>query len=344
MKKMIIPAFMLICMAAMSFAGPQEGGKATSVIPDPGIPADPAGNIIYTPAFRAAWTMLKEDIVRADIRLHEPVEMVKNLNSNPYRIADGPDCIALSGFVENGIIDEINSQLRSKFGIAESGLDKYARDKEAIVCYSRFRKTVFFEMPFETLNWKFGKSVETIPVACFGITTGNSEEKEKMRKQVRFFDYRNPDDFILSLKGKDPGMEIILAKTELTGTLGEMIGIIDSRIRQSYPEEISEMDELIIPKIDLSVFHTYNELIGKFLANRGFRDFFFAEAGQDVSFKLDESGASAEATGKIVIKKGPVPRIYLFDKPFLLILRKTGSTEPDLVLWLANTDFLVPSA
>jgi hypothetical protein len=165
-----------------------------------------------------------------------------------------------------------------------------------------------------------------------------------MRKQACFYDYRNPDDFILKLIVKEPDMEIILAKTEYQGSVREMITMVNDRIRQTCPEEISEMDELIIPKIHLAVNHTYKELIGKFLANRGFRDYFFAEADQDVGFSLDETGATAEATGTIVKMKGPVPRIYAIDKPFLLILRRPGSMEPDLVLWVANADFLVPYA
>ena len=41
-------------------------------------------NILYSSAFRASWTMLKEEIVGEDIRLRRPENMVRCLNEMSY--------------------------------------------------------------------------------------------------------------------------------------------------------------------------------------------------------------------------------------------------------------------
>lgn len=344
MKTIAVLLILLSTGISLPFTIGQKDNKSVQVIPDMKIPADPAENILYVPTFRASWTMLKLDIVKNDIRLKEPVPMVPYLNNNPYAAKNDACWMAMAGFVESGIIGKIDAELKARFEAGPSGLGKYARERDGIICYSRFRKSIHFEVPFEKLTWKFNTGATSISLACFGITRHGGSEKEQMRKQASIHDYRNPDDFILIFSGKDPGQELILAKTGSIGSMEEMFRVISDRISQTPTEEITELDELIIPKIKLSVNHNYHELIGKYLANRKFRDYFFAEAGQDISLFLDESGATAEATGTIVKMKGPAARIYAFDKPFLLILRGKGAVEPDLVLWIANTNFLVPSA
>lgn len=341
MKTMAISIILLTGWISLPAQNVQEGYGSLQVIPDPRMPADPAKNILYVPTFRASWTRLKEEFIKEDIRLNKPITMVRYLNMNPYVAGNDPDWMVQSGFVESGIIGKIDEELKTRFGTSEPDLGKYAHERSGIICYSRFRKSVTFPVPFETMKWKFTSGDATLPVECFGVTKMGESEKEKMRKQARFYDYRNPDDFILVLTGNEPGKELILAKTDFSGSMAEMIQIIDHRIRQTYPEEITELDELLIPKINLSLTHIYQELIGKFLANKGFKEYFFAEARQEISFHLDETGAVAQASGIIVKIKGPVPRIYSFDKPFLVILRDKGNAEPSLALWVATTDFLV---
>jgi hypothetical protein len=111
-------------------------------------------------------------------------------------------------------------------------------------------------------------------------------------------------------------------------------------MRRSVPEDFSNIDELIIPKIKLSSKRSFSELLHQHLANRGFESWFFAVASQQLEFTLDESGVLVEITGKIVKIKGPVSRIYAFDKPFLLICREKGSEEPDMAAWIATPDVM----
>jgi hypothetical protein len=139
---------------------------------------------------------------------------------------------------------------------------------------------------------------------------------------------------------RDPGKEVILAKIPFGRTLSGMIRDIDGRINLPGETRLSEIDELVIPKIKFDTEHSYNEFLGLHLRNAGFEEYFFAHMLQNIRFRLDESGAEAVATGEIVLHKGPVSRFYIFDKPFMVILRDKDSCEPDMVVWIDNTGIL----
>ena len=274
-------------------------------------------NIIYTLAFRAAWTLLKEDIIGEDIKLAIPVGLEHRLNGLPYRPAPGNERMVRAGFVSDGVIDRIEKEVKDRFGDDARSLNPFRGEDDAIVCYARFRKEATFIHTFETLEWDFVSAERPLSVACFGISRNTGEEdKRALRSQVSIFDYRNPDDFIVRLATAEPGQEIILAKTEPERTLLATILQVDRRINASLAGSISDMDELVIPKLVLSTEHVYDELIGKFLVNKGFEEYFFAKAREQTTFTMDESGVVAEATGEIVIHKGPRSRTYAFDKPF----------------------------
>jgi hypothetical protein len=296
-------------------------------------------NIVYAPTFRASWTILKNEIIGADIVLTKSLSLTAGLNRYPFNVPDNKDWLAMAGFVEKGILKEISSAMQKKSGIRETGLGRFT-DEEGIVCYSYMSKTLRFAQTFETLSWDFLGNEESQTVECFGVSKGAGKDKAAMREQVSIHDYRNPDDFIIRISPKEPGKEIILAKIPRGRTMSGMISEIDDRIDLPGKIKLSEIDELVIPKIEFDIEHSYNELLGLFLKNKGFEDYFFARAVQKIGFTLDESGAEARATGEIIIKKGPRSRLYIFDKPFMVILRDTGSSEPDLVAWVDNTNIL----
>jgi hypothetical protein len=205
-------------------------------------------------------------------------------------------------------------------------------------------RAIAFKQPFESTEWDFYSDTGVTRVECFGISKNNEDQdlelKKEMQEQVSIYDYRNPDDFIIRLATADPTMEIILAKMEPRETLESSFKTVEERIARSFPDEFSGIDELIVPKLRFSSKRSYSELIHQHLANKGFEKWFFAVASQQLDFTLDEAGAMADITGKIVKIKGPVSRIYAFDKPFLLICREKGSPEPEIVAWITTPDVM----
>ncbi len=299
-------------------------------------------NIVYTPTMRAAWTMLKDNVVGERIILTKSLSLTAALNSYSFRVPESNDWLAMSGFVENGIIDKINNRMKNQFGISDAGLDEYT-DEEGIICFSYLHKITGFRKNFETLKWDFPSKDGSKSVECFGVSKGSDSEKKAIREQVRIYDYRHPDDFIVKISSSEPGKELILAKVPFGGTLSGMVQDIDRRINLPGDSRLTETDELVIPKINFDIMHSYDEFLGLHLKNDGFEKYFFVSMLQKIKFSLNESGAEAIATGEIVLKKGAVSRHYIFDKPFMAILRDKNSSEPEMVLWVDNTGILQPA-
>ena len=70
-----------------------------------------------------------------------------------------------------------------------------------------------------------------------------------------------------------------------------------------------------------------------------------AQMGDD--FKMDENGAVVRSTAIgetfMSIPRTPIPRKFIFDKPFMLTLWKKGAKSPYLTIWIATTDIMVPA-
>ena len=61
---------------------------------------------------------------------------------------------------------------------------------------------------------------------------------------------------------------------------------------------------------------------------------------QSIRFRLDESGAVLKSESIGVWARGR--REFVFDKPFLIMVKRQKARRPYLVLWIGNTELLVP--
>ena len=100
------------------------------------------------------------------------------------------------------------------------------------------------------------------------------------------------------------------------------------------------MDRLLIPNILFDVTHHFKELEGrdKLLLNPGFGGLWSSTALQQVRFKLDRSGAELSSEAKHMY--APLNRYFIFDRPFLIVMKKRGAAEPFFVMWVDNAELL----
>lgn len=297
-------------------------------------------NTLYSPAFRASWTMLVNEILEEKVKLHPTLPLAEELNKYTFDPGENTEWLTVAGFIEDGIIDKLDRQMNARFKINAPGLEDARKAKEGIICYSYLRINALFEKVFEEFKWNFQLGDAEESIQCFGVSKGNSEDKEALRRQLIINDYRNPDDFILRLLPSDQNLEIIITEMNPGENIYETIMEIDRRINESFNHHPSGGDELIIPKISLNHTHSYEELLSRYLQNKGFEEYFFAAASQGINLSLDQSGAIAEVSGKILLKKGPAPRIYAIDRPFLLLIREVGNEEPIVFLRICDLNWL----
>jgi len=317
--------------------------KSTVITPHLNVEINEGENVVFTSSFHSAWTSLKNDILKENIDVEKDIRLVNYLNKMNEIKTDPGQSVSLSGFVGDGIDKKINDLLKTRFQKTVD-LSSYTNDPSNIICYSYFNKLIKFETKFETFDspfpfFDYGKPAD---IMCFGIwTCGESEHHQKIKEQVKVIDFKNRIDFILSLSNPNDNDEIIIALVIPSETLLSTIQKTKKRIRNSKPTELVDNDRLIIPRINFDIAHKYHELIGIHLANKGYEDYFFAEANHDILFTLDESGASADSQAKIILKKGPGPRTMIVNRPFLIMMKEKNSENPYFAAWIGNNELLV---
>lgn len=302
-------------------------------------------NVVYALSFHQAWKNLQDNILHEKVLLDKELTCVDLLNQD-LPVILGEDCaVSLAGFVSDGIDKDISRELKEKFN-REIDLSAYAKEESNIICYAFFRKDIKFSTIFESYGqaFPFFSDGKIFDMECFGIwNKGNSPHHQELSELVSVYDYVNSSDFIVGLSNPGEKDELVIAVCEPAGTLQEMIDKVLQRMGGDGNTELVDNDRLILPKVHIDLHHTFDELYGVHLANKGFESYFFAGAGQDVLFNLDESGAQANAEAKIILIKGPGPRTMMVNRPFLLMMKEKGDHQPYFAAWIADPELLTAS-
>jgi hypothetical protein len=308
---------------------------------------DPTKNIVFASTFLMSWKVLKDYVIGEDIYLQDPVSLTPHLNIAAKTTEIYDDFVALGGLVKDDVISKINAELYRNFGFKDQEMNQYDDMDDNIICYSYFAEDVTFKYRFmeHKKPYPFFFNKNRMEVECFGLgKNDDGNNQDRIREQVELYDYVDCNDFIVKLNGTDDSNELYLAKIPFDQTMEQTIGSVEERIATSTPEQLKEGDLLVIPKINVNIDKTYDELLGKHLANKGFEKYFFAVADQHINFSLDESGAKTQSDAVVVLKKGPNDGKLLFDRPFLLYMKKKGADQPFFALWIANPDILIGSS
>lgn len=319
-------------------------------------PLTSTSNMLYCASFQKAWDKMRNQVVKAEIRLEGDPQQARQLNRLMLGNDDiSPDSyVAEAGTFSHELVDRVNRKLRDKFGNqANENLDmpQALAGGRSIIAYAFLYKNLEFPTQFEKLTnpLVFQTNGHAIPVMAFGIElfTHSKRLHEKLASQIAIYDYRNDDDFILSLISKSKDDEIILAKVKPGKTLMDTYQAVAKRIASDKRTEIWENESLKIPKLDFDLSHNFAELEGKRLLNRGWEEWHIATAVQDIRFKLDEKGAVLKSRAFIMAMKGEAPpmslkpRMFIFDKPFLVCLKQKKGSYPYFALWINNPELML---
>jgi hypothetical protein len=331
--------------------------EQTTISPFLDTKLDPNNNTLYCASFQLAWSKMRTQVIKEDIRLADNPLTAHQLNRQLFSNDDvsSVSYVAEAGVLSKELIERINRELHEKFGVHEEEsfktLQNVAGD-QTIVAYAYLQKNLEFRTEFEKLiaPLLFQGSGSPASVAAFGIEkfTYSNHLHEKLQNQVAIYDYRNDNDFILSLTSKSDDDEIILAKVKPDKSLFDTYQAVVQRIVNGKKTTIWENEALKIPKIDFDLSHSFLELEGKRLLNNGWEGWSIAKARQDTRFKLDEKGAVLKSRAFFMAMKEEAPapgnakpRMFIFDKPFLIYLKQKIGKYPYFVLWINNTELML---
>lgn len=300
-------------------------------------------NLIYCSSFQLAWDSLKKDVLKENVMLKDAPPMVDYLNKTDIGRNVSENCrVTMAGFIGDGIVDKINTQLKSKFAnpklISDQGMGK-----NDILAYAFLFKKLEFENKFYTSDLTIQSGNNKSIVKCFGIEHNHSYRNlEPLLKQFSIIDYINDNDFIIRLNTKFDD-EIYLAKINPKYTLDDTVKFVNERIKSGETDSFSsESDSLLIPVISFNIKHEYKELEGKAILNKKFPGYYIASATQDTLFHLDESGVElkSEASMSAAACAPASIKNLIFDKPFLVFLREKGEKSPYFAAWISNPDLM----
>ena len=327
--------------------------RATGITPHLDAPIEPGRSVLWCATFQLAWNEVCS-LIGEDIHFDEDPSMVAILNRKSATKADLDEAsyVALAGFVRDGIYGQIPKALERKFkGAARPHLlpnPAVAPRPQDIVAYAYFFKNLEFPTPFERLGEPL--DFAGMRVDCFGIGREYKPDHHRLYPQVRILYYEGPDDFAVELRTKSVGDRVIFAKRRPGTTLLQTVTATEERIAASEPANAVTGDVLIVPKFNFDLTRSYNELIGRSLVVKNpavAKDLVLLAAIQNIRFQMDEKGVRLRSESHMQFGCAapalPQPEhVMIFDKPFMVVLKREGANAPYFALWVDNSELLVP--
>ncbi|MDO9026697.1 MAG: hypothetical protein Q7U87_02320, partial [bacterium] len=309
-------------------------------------------NLIYCATFQIAWNSLQDNFFKEPLLLTGNPWDAEQLNKQEVTSndIDSNSYVAIADTFNKELIERINEELQQKFGDNAPRMVYESQNVSelAILSYCYLYKNLVFNKKFNKNNdpLSFYDSGKYLFIPSFGVdNSGLHNNQAELAKQVDVLYYTNDDDFALSLKSISVNDELILAKTKPTKNLASTITLINGKIDQSNITPMKDREILMIPYIDYDVEHSFKQFLNKLFLNDGWTGCYIDEAKQKIRFNLNESGALLKSEAIIDIKSGTHTiskkyREFVFNKPFLIMLRKKGSNLPYFAMWVGNTELL----
>jgi hypothetical protein len=328
------------------FDGPSSDLKQTTIVPSLQSKLDKGRNVIWCASFDMAWKELKALYPPTFLQVKGAEETVALLNNSMIAVEDLPDqsFYAAAGYIRDGIVTKIQKEMKEQFpGETPPSFGNLNKDTQ-IVAYSYLQASMAFAYPYfdydPPLFFKATDGRET-KVASFGIRELDDYAYMRLRKQVKVMHVKysrdNPSypvEFVVDLYQDSKPNQIVLACVEPKDTLAQTIEDIDLR-EMEYPEYHSRFgpnDVLCVPNLFWKIEHQYPELEGGLIQ----------KARETIEFRLNRSGAELKTQSKVICT--PMPRHFVFDRPFLIYMKKRGAERPYFAAWIGNEELLTPWA
>ncbi len=294
-------------------------------------------NVIWCLTFQLAWNELKKD-VGGDVELKPMPELAKLLNKGKgsEKDIDSASYVALAG---RNINAKIKRELAAKFhGQATPEL----ADDPYVIAYAYLMKNLPFKHKFARFTDKLKFNGK--PVQCFGFNEDDPGESQ-CEYQVAILDFVNSDDFIICLVPEGKEDIIILAKTAPGKTLKKTFATIERRIKRKHPESLMETKEFYIPVMDFKLNKNFQSFHDAIISNSStLENVQLGCCRQIIRFKINESGAKLGSESALVENFLPSGKQNLiFDKPYLLMLKRRNADYPYFAMWVANPELMIPA-
>ena len=191
------------------------------------------------------------------------------------------------------------------------------------------------------------------PVSGFGLHEGTDwglRTRQAVQVQVLFSEtddesqWDKPTAFALDLTAGQAD-QVIVAVVPRSECLRDALDDLARRIEKYAPDQrsatLEAIDILAVPNVAFNVDHEFAELQGldKIIENPGeFQGLYIRKAWQSICFRLDKSGVAVVSESGLYPR--PIPRQFIVDEPFLIVIKRRSADQPYFVAWIKNAELL----
>lgn len=359
---LVFTVFSIRCFGSeeATFSGSSDSLQQTQIIMSLGEPVDEHKNVVWCASFLAAWKALQNDLIREPVKLADAKKMSDRLNESPDVREDIPpeSIYATAGWVAEGIIDTIQQHIRKMFPVKQ--IPEFPGiDQNSFLAYSYLTANIPFSLPYfqndEPLIFTDSNGKKT-EINSFGIRKKDDYAYWRLRTQLEVLfkkgEGTNELEFAIDMCRESNPSQIVVSRIAPESSLAATLAKIDRCIAEVESLKISDPDEaiyiqrfksndvLLVPDIFWQIAHHFTELEGKSFGNSKLKGQKMDVALQEISFRLDRSGAELSAQEKEYCY--PIPTHFVLDRPFLVYIKTRGHKHPYFVMWVDNAELLTP--
>lgn len=357
----ILVMVVCVCLSALSCTVPEEkvvegmsstGLGETVIVAAFESPISEGKNVIWCSSFQVAWNELKDGLFEEPILVADAEEACRLLNAS--RASEGdlePESyFAAGGIATQQLIDEINGEMAKRF--PQHRLPTFNANKQ-ILAYAYLEILLQFSNPYfieEEGMYFRGSGDDRTRVMGFGVNE-DSKDASDVRGQigVLFFGYSNhEEEFAVDLDADSETYQVVAALVEPKDTLAATYDYVVEKTKEYLDSGATTSfelrDKLAVPEMDWKINHHFSELEGKYFLNDGFEDQFVDTALQTIQFKLNKEGvelkSEAVIKGDMAVGPGYSGRDFVFNKPFIIYIKKRDADTPVFAMWVDNSELL----
>ena len=347
-----------------AFTGDSSGLTKTEIVPTLETPLPKSKNIIWCVSFQMAWKALEQEFTGGSVSLDGNPETATVLNNaEPVRSSIlPPAAYVATGWNQNGIVNKIQNEMRQRFPDRQPpnfpGLTP-----DGFVAYSYLEASLIFPLPYNQNMQPFVFTDSTkikTDVNSFGIPVEDDGTYFKLRSQPAVL-FRSDvfeddsqftsDEFAIDLCSNSLPDEIVLARISPQPTLAAALTHVEKGIASwkivlrsenasiaNGMQHIKPNDVLLLPNFNWFISHDFTDLEKRAVGNAKTSGQRLDLAEEDISFRLDKTGAELKAESKRYFTS--VANKFVFDKPFLIYMKMRDAHMPYFVMWVDNAELM----
>lgn len=334
------------------FVGDSKNLARTKIVLDLDEKLDVGFNQIWCGSFLAAWKNLEEKVAKEKIRIkgNPQLDRVLANSSDPRPAIQDESLFIASGFVKNGILEEIKNGLQNRFPNVKPPAFGSASPDD-IIAYAFMATSIRFRDPYLEYNKPFifqdvdGKKSD---LRAFGLYRERGQSLGSLTSQpkILFNDIiedpsKTMTEFAIDLDINSSPNQIVLSVIEAKPTIKETVDYVIQRITDCSKKEIDlgPDDEILVPQIAFRITHEFDQLKNQIFDNPSLAGCRLKETIQDIDFNLNRSGVALTSSSQIWAVFATT-NLYYFNKPFLIIMKNRSNNIPYFVMWVGNSEIL----